>query len=62
MKNKIKCTCNLCRKGKYNSEDYCVDMSFLKKERPVGVSGLLRVKNDMSRIGGRRKEICLFFA
>ncbi|MBC5644987.1 hypothetical protein H8S77_19085 [Parabacteroides sp. BX2] len=41
-----KCTCNLCREGKYNSEDYCVDMSFLKKERPVGVSGLLRVKND----------------
>ena len=32
--------------GYYNSEDYLVDMSFLKKERPVGVSGLLRVKND----------------
>ena len=46
MKNKIKCTCSLCREGKYNSEDYYVDMSFLKKERPIGVSGLLRVKND----------------
>lgn len=46
MKNKIKCTCSLCREGKYNSEDYYVDMSFLKKEHPIGVSGLLRVKND----------------
>ncbi|MBC5644986.1 hypothetical protein H8S77_19080 [Parabacteroides sp. BX2] len=41
-----RCTCPFCREGKYNSEDYYVDMSFLKKERPVGVSGLLRVKND----------------
>lgn len=32
--------------GYYNSEDYLVDMSFLKKERPIGVSELLRVKND----------------
>lgn len=40
------CTCDLCLQGNYNSEDYYVDMSFLKKERPVGVSGLLRVKND----------------
>ena len=42
----FKCTCSLCREGKYNSEDYYVDMSFLKEERPVGVSGLLRAKND----------------
>ena len=41
-----KCTCSLCQKGNYSSEDYYVDMSFLKKERPIGVSGLLRVKND----------------
>lgn len=46
IKEKIECTCPLCRKGVYNSADYYVDMSFLKKERPVGVSGLLRVKND----------------
>ena len=43
---KTKCTCSLCQKGNYNPEDFYVDMSFLKKERPVGVSGLLRVKND----------------
>ena len=45
-KKQIECTCPLCRKGVYNSADYYVDMSFLKKERPIGVSGLLRVKND----------------
>lgn len=43
---KTKCTCPLCQKGNYNPEDFYVDMSFLKKERPVGVSGLLRVRND----------------
>ena len=42
----LECTCPLCQEGKYKGEDYYVDMSFLKKERPVGVSGLLRVKND----------------
>ena len=42
----FECTCPLCQEGKYKGEDYYVDMSFLKKERPVGVSGLLRVKND----------------
>lgn len=46
MKNSIECTCPLCRKGDYYSADYYVDMSFLKKERPIGVTGLLRVKND----------------
>ena len=46
MKKNIECPCPLCQKGDYNSADYYVDMSFLKKERPVGVSGLLRVKND----------------
>lgn len=45
-KKQIECTCPLCRKGVYDSADYYVDMSFLKKERPIGVSGLLRVKND----------------
>lgn len=42
----FECTCPLCQEGKYKGEDYYVDMSFLKKVRPVGVSGLLRVKND----------------
>lgn len=46
MDSEEKCTCLLCQAGNYNSKDYFVDMSFLKKERPVGVSGLLRVKND----------------
>lgn len=46
MQESIECSCPLCREGTYNSADYYVDMSFLKKERPVGVSGLLRVKND----------------
>lgn len=46
MKKNIECTCPLCQTGDYDSADYYVDMSFLKKERPVGVSGLLRVKND----------------
>lgn len=46
MENQKKCTCPLCQKGDYNSEDFFVDMSFLKKERPIGVTGLLRVKND----------------
>lgn len=46
MKTNVECTCPLCQKGEYNSADYYVDMSFLKKKRPVGVSGLLRVKND----------------
>lgn len=46
MRKEFKCTCPLCREGSYDSADYYVDMSFLKKEHPVGVSGLLRVKND----------------
>ncbi|WP_293713725.1 hypothetical protein [uncultured Parabacteroides sp.] len=46
MENKIKCTCSICEKRNYNSEDYYVDMSFLTKDRPVGISGLLRVRND----------------
>lgn len=46
MNGDLKCTCLLCQAGNYDSEDYLVDMSFLKKERPIGVSGLLRVKND----------------
>ena len=46
MKENSECTCPLCQKGDYNCEDYYVDMSFLKKERPIGVSGMLRVKND----------------
>lgn len=46
MKNQKKCTCPLCQKGDYNSEDFIVDISLFKKERPIGVSGLMRVKNE----------------
>ena len=36
----FECTCPLCQEGKYKGEDSYVDMSFLKKVRPVGaVSG-----------------------
>ena len=40
------CTCSLCSAGDYNPADYQVDISGFKKERPVGVSGLMRVKNE----------------
>ena len=40
------CTCPLCIKNNYNSVDYIVDLSELDKERPCGVSGLMRVKNE----------------
>ena len=46
MENETICSCPFCQTGNYNSADFFLDMSFLKKERPVGVSGLLRVKND----------------
>lgn len=42
----MKCNCQYCQNGEYDSSDFFVDMSFLGKERPVGVSGLLRVKNE----------------
>lgn len=45
MKNNL-CSCPLCVKGNYNPADYMVDLSELKRERPVGVSGLMRVKNE----------------
>mgnify|MGYP000202545570 CR=1 FL=1 len=40
------CTCPLCAKGDYNPADYMVDLSELDRERPCGVSGLMRVKNE----------------
>ena len=42
----MKCNCQYCQNEKYDSSDFFVDMSFLAKERPIGVSGLLRVKNE----------------
>lgn len=45
MKNSI-CTCPFCLKGNYDPADYSVDISTFKRERPVGVSGLMRVKNE----------------
>lgn len=47
MGNQKKCTCPLYQKGDYNSEDFVVDISLFKKERPIGVSGLMRVKNEL---------------
>ena len=31
----------------YNTSEFLVDLSSLKRERPIGVTGLLRVKNDV---------------
>lgn len=45
MKKKL-CTCPLCVKGDYDPGDYMVDLSELKRERPCGVSGLMRVKDE----------------
>lgn len=42
------CSCPLCSQGNYNPSEFQVDLSELKRERPVGVSGLMRVRN-----GGR---------
>lgn len=39
------CSCPLCSKGNYDPSEFMVDLSKLKRERPVGVSGLMRVKN-----------------
>lgn len=40
------CTCSFCRKGEYDPSEYMVDIAGFAKERPVGVSGLMRVKNE----------------
>ena len=42
----MKCNCKYCQNIDYDNSEYTVDLSTLKKIRPVGVSGLLRVKND----------------
>ena len=40
------CSCPLCSKGNYDPSEFIVDLSELRRERPVGVSGLMRVKNE----------------
>lgn len=40
------CTCPLCLKEDYDPADYMVDLSELERERPCGVSGLMRVKDE----------------
>ena len=42
----MNCTCEYCRRVDYDNSEFFVDRSFLVRERPVGVTGLLRVKND----------------
>ncbi|MGL4562058.1 MAG: glycosyltransferase [Brevinema sp.] len=43
------CTCDRCSEGTYNPNDYIVieaDFKQLDKERPFGISGHLRAKNE----------------
>lgn len=40
------CNCPLCQKSTHNPADYYVDISELDNPRPVGVSGLMRVRNE----------------
>lgn len=42
----MKCNCKYCKDIDYDNSEYFVDFSLLTNERPIGVSGLLRVKND----------------
>ena len=42
----MRCTCEYCRDIDYDNSEYFVDRSYLSRPRPVGVTGLLRVKND----------------
>lgn len=42
----MKCTCKYCQNLDYDNSEYFVDRSHLNRPRPVGVTGLLRVKND----------------
>ena len=42
----MKCNCKYCKDIDYDNSEYFVDLSLLTNERPIGVSGLLRVKND----------------
>lgn len=42
----MKCNCKYCKDIDYDNSEYFVDLSLLTKARPIGVSGLLRVKND----------------
>lgn len=44
MKNN--CTCKYCQNLNYDNSEYFVNLKGLARQRPVGVSGLLRVKND----------------
>lgn len=42
----MKCTCEYCRNIDYDNSIFFVDLAHLKKDRPIGVSGFLRVKNE----------------
>ena len=43
----MKCTCEYCSGADYDSSDFFIDLTAnLSKESPIGVSWLLRVKND----------------
>lgn len=42
----MKCTCKYCQDIDYDNSIFVVDPSHLQRERPIGVTGLLRVKND----------------
>lgn len=46
----IVCNCSLCLTGDYDPGSYRVNIADFKRERPVGVSGLMRVKNEASWI------------
>lgn len=42
----MKCNCKYCQNIDYDNSEYFVDLSLLANVRPIGVSGLLRVKNE----------------
>lgn len=44
MKNN--CICKYCQNLNYDNSEYFVNLKELARKRPIGVSGLLRVKND----------------
>lgn len=50
-KKDLVCNCPECLKGNYNPASYKVDIADFKRERPVGVSGLMRVKNEAPWVG-----------
>lgn len=42
----MRCTCKFCCNIDYDNSAFFVDPTHLQKDRPIGVTGLLRVKND----------------